>query len=81
MSKKIEKKGIKESLEYCPKGLIIVRSPMSKTMSKQEIAKKWGDHSNFFKIIKKQDTERSLVHGANGKMTIGKSNFEKWMTT
>ena len=54
---------------------------MSKTMSKQEIAKKWGDHSNFFKIIKKQDTERSLVHVANGKVTIGKSNFEKWMTT
>ena len=34
----------------------------------------------MFKTIEKQDTERSLVHGSNGQMTIGKSKFDKRMT-
>ena len=75
VSKKIEKKGIKGSLEYCAKGPIGVSSPMSKTRSKQGIDKIWGDFSNLFKTIGNQDTERSLLHCANGSMTIGKSDF------
>ena len=54
---------------------------MSKTRPKQDIEEKWGDHSNVFKTIDKQDTKRSLEHCANGKITIGKSNFEIGMTT
>ena len=54
----VEEKGIKGSLEYCAKGPIRVISPMFKTRSKQ--------------IIEKQETERSLGYGANGKMNIGK---------
>ena len=54
---------------------------MFKTRSKQFIEGKWGDCSNVLKIIEKQETERSLGHGANGKMNIGKSNFEKRITT
>ena len=34
----------------------------------------------MFKTIETQATERSLGHGANGQMNIGKSNFEKGMT-
>ena len=45
---------------------------MSKTRSKQDIERKLGDRSNVFKTIEKQDTERSLLHGANRQMTIGK---------
>ena len=45
---------------------------MSKTRPTQDIEEKWGDHSNVFKNIEKQDTEISLVHGANGLMNIGK---------
>ena len=45
---------------------------MSKTRLKQDIEKKWGDRSNVFKNIKKQDTEITLGHGANGKITIRK---------
>ena len=45
---------------------------MSKTSPNKGIGKKWGDHSNLFKTIEKQDTERSLGLGANEKMTIGK---------
>ena len=48
---------------------------MSKTRSKQDIEGKWGDCSNVFKNIKKQDTEITLGHGANGKMIIEKSIF------
>ena len=40
-----------------------------------------GGSFQFFQTVEKQDTERSLVHGANGHITIGKSNFEKEMTT
>ena len=40
-----------------------------------------GYCSGVFKTIEKQDPERSLGHGSNGQMTIGKSNFEKGMTT
>ena len=53
---------------------------MSKTRSKQDIEENWGDRSNEFKTIDKEETERILGHGANGQMTIGKSNFEKGMT-
>ena len=35
----------------------------------------------MFKTIDNQYTERSLGRGANGQMNIGKSNFEKGMTT
>ena len=35
----------------------------------------------MFKNIEKQDTERTLGDGANGKMTIGKSDFKKGITT
>ena len=54
---------------------------MSKTRSKQYIEEKWGDCSNVFKNIENQDTERTLGHGANGKMTIGKSSLKKGMPT
>ena len=54
---------------------------MSKTRSKQDIEEKWGDHSNVFKNIENQCTERTLGHGGNGKMNIGKSSFKKGMTT
>ena len=50
---------------------------MSKTRSKQDIEGKWGYHSNVFKTIKKKNTEGSLVHCANGPMTIGKSNLKE----
>ena len=80
VSKTIEKQGIKGILEYFAKGPIRVSSPMSKTSSKQDIVKKWGDLSNVFKTIEKQYTEISLGNGANGQMTIGKSNFKKGMT-
>ena len=80
MSKTIEEQVIKESLEYCAKGPRRVSSPMSKTGSKQDIDKKWGDRSNLFKKIEEQDTERSLGHGANGKMTIENSSLKKGMT-
>ena len=56
-------------------------STMSKNRPNQDIEGKWGDLSNAFKTIERQGTEISLVHGANGQMTIGKSNFEKGMTT
>ena len=46
MSKTIEKQGITVSLEYCAKGPIGIRSPMSKTRPKQDIEEKWGDFSN-----------------------------------
>ena len=45
---------------------------MLKTISKQDIEVKWGYRSNVFKNIEKQDTKRTLGHGANGQMTIGK---------
>ena len=45
---------------------------MYKNRSKQDIDEKWRDRYNVFKTIYKKDTERSLGHGANGKMTIGK---------
>ena len=45
---------------------------MSKTRSKQDIEEKWGDRSNVFKNIENQDTKKTLGHGANGQMTIGK---------
>ena len=54
---------------------------MSKTRSKQGIEEKWGDRSNVFKTIVKQDTEVNLEHCANGPMPIGKSDFEKGMAT
>ena len=54
---------------------------MSKTRFKQDIEGKWGDRSNVFKNIEKQNTERTLGHGADGKMTIGKSSLKKGMTT
>ena len=47
---------------------------MYETRSKQDIEEKWGDRSNMFKNIEKQDNERTLGHGANGQMTIGKSS-------
>ena len=77
VSKTIENQGIKGSLEFCGKVPIKVSSPMSKTGSKQNIEEKWGDCSNVFKSIENQDTERTLGHGANGQMTIGKSSFKK----
>ena len=72
MSKTIEKQVIEVSLEYYDNGSIGVSSPMSKTRLKQGIEEKWGGCSNVFKTIVKQDTEGSLVHCANGPMTIGK---------
>ena len=48
---------------------------MSKTRPSQYIEGKWGDRSNVFKNIEKQDTEITLVNGANGEMTIGISIF------
>ena len=81
MSKKIEKKVIKGSLEYCAKGLIQVSSPVSKTRLKQDIEENWGDCSNVFKNIENQYTERTLVHAANGERNIGKSGLKKGMTT
>ena len=80
MSKTIDKQGIKGSLEYCAKEPIIVIPHMYKTMQKQDIVGKWGDRSNVFKTIERKDTERSLGHGSNGQMTIGKSNFENGAT-
>ena len=77
LSKKIEKQGIKGSLEYCAKGPIKFSSPMSKPRSKQDIEEKWGGRYNVFKNIENQDTERTLGHGANGQMNIGKSSFKK----
>ena len=53
---------------------------MSNTRPKQDIEEKRGDCSNVFKNIEKQDTERTLGHGANGQMNIGKSNLFKGMT-
>ena len=81
MSKTIEDQGIKGSLEYCATGPIKVSSPMSKTRSKKYIEVTWEDRSNVFKSIENQETERSLGHGANGKITIGKSNLKIGMTT
>ena len=75
MSKTIENQGIKGSLQYCAKGPIKVSSSMYKTRSRQDIEGKWGDSSNVFKNIEKQDTEITLVNGANGEMTIGISIF------
>ena len=46
---------------------------MSNTRPKQDIEEKQRDRSNVFKNIEKQDTERTLGHGANGQMNIGKS--------
>ena len=54
---------------------------MSKTRSMQGIEEKWGDCSNVFKTIDKQDTEGTLGHFANGPINIGKSDFERGMTT
>ena len=54
---------------------------MSKTRSKKVIEDKWGDLSNVSKTIVKQGTEESLGYCANGPMTIGKSYFERGMTT
>ena len=45
---------------------------MYKTSSNQDIEGNWGDYSNVFKNIEKQDTERTLGHCTNGQMTIGK---------
>ena len=52
-----------------------VSSPMSKTRSKQGIGEKWGDRSYVSKAISKQGIEVNLGYCANGKMTIGKSDF------
>ena len=66
----------------CPRpSWAALSSPISKNSPKQDIEGKWGDLSNAFKTIERQGTEISLVHGANGQMTIGKHNFEKGMTT
>ena len=54
---------------------------MSKTTPKQGVEEKWGDRSNVFKTILKQGTEGSLGNCANGPMTMGKSYFERGMTT
>ena len=48
---------------------------------KQGIAEKWGDFSNVSKTIVNQGIEGSLGYCANGKMTIGKSDFKGGMTT
>ena len=45
---------------------------MSKIIVNQDIEIKWGGRSNDFKTIIKQDTERSLVHGANEQINIWK---------
>ena len=60
VSKKIEKQGIKGSLEYCAKGPIKFISPMSKTRLKQDIEGKCGDHSNVFKTIFNQGTDKEV---------------------
>ena len=81
VSKTIEKQGIEGGLGYCANGPMGVISPMSKTRLKQDIEVKWGDCSNAFETIEKQDNEIILGHCDNGPMTIGKSNFERGMTT
>ena len=68
----VDNQGIKGILKYCAKGPIRISSPMSKNRSKKDIEKKWGDRYNVFKTIEKKDTEKNVVHGANGKMTIVK---------
>ena len=50
---------------------------MSKTRSKQDIEEKSGDRSNVFINIENQFIERTLGHGKNWQMTIGKSVFKK----
>ena len=54
---------------------------MSKTRSKKGIGEKWGDCYNVSKAILKKGTEGSLGHCANETMNIGKSYFERGMTT
>ena len=81
MSKTIYKQVIEGSLEYCANGPIGVSSPISKTRLNQGIEGEWGDHSNVFKTILKQGTEGSFGNCANGPMNMGKSYFERGMTT
>ena len=50
---------------------------MSTTRMKQDIEEKWGDRYNAFKKIQSQYTERTLGHGASGKMIIGKKSKKK----
>ena len=67
MSKTRSKQGSEEKWGDC--------SNVSKTTVKQDIEEKWGGRYNVFKNIENQDTERTLGHGANGQMTIGKLSF------
>ena len=60
MSKTIVKQVIGGSLGYCANGPMVVSSPMSKTMSKQDIEDKWGDLTNVSKTIDRQGIEGSL---------------------
>ena len=81
VSKTIKKQGVEGSLEYCANGSIGVSSPMYKTRPKKGIEGRLGDRSNVLKTIVKKYTEGSLGHCANGQINIGKSYFERGMTT
>ena len=58
-----------------------VRSPMSKTRSKQGIEEKGRDQSNASKTIVKKGLEGGLGYCSNVPMTIGKSDFEVGVAT